>query len=292
MRSGHELYHAKIFDGIGFFVPAMVMAADNGLAVSHALANDDVLRVENADTQSAAVHGTASLVGVQGLGSVAAGSKGVHGLAADKGVYGEGKYYGVLGTATNGLSEAVHSEGDARVTGDMTVYGAISGDVQAQGFQFYSLQSGLLRIPANAFNPSSELESFNFDYAGNDGNYDLAPTTVSQVSTFVATLQLPHGATVDSLGYTFFRKGQPNGVTTLALYRVAHDGTEQSMVAVSSADASLGSDFVSSNSIAHDQVDNQNYGYYLFLSLPPATSLTEYYAAVTVTIRYSLSKPY
>ena len=185
------------------------------------------------------------------------------------GVYGaatanSGLNYGVYGETSSSSGYGVYSHGNAHVEGDLT----------------WRAKTSYISVSAAAFRPMAD--GYDYDNRGDQlWNLDNAS------DGYVASVQLPHGATVTSMTFYWW-----DGTSTYdghcTLYRTAMDGTNTVVMAEAwtSGDAATNSSS-QDDSIVYATVDNSQYSYYLYWDLPVAGV-----GAYGVVIEYTITEPY
>jgi len=205
--------------------------------------------------------------GVFGLNTSAASTaSGVAGLNVGNGsgVFGQtvsGR--GVYGKATdlaNGYG--VYSEGNAYVDGNLG----------------WKARTSYISVAAAAFQPVHS--TYNYSNWGNS----LIPSDSSS-PWYYAAVQLPHGATVTSLTFSWNDTSTTNDATC-TLYRTNMAGGGDLMASVSSS-GSTGAGGGTDPTINNANVDNTMYAYYLEWHLPDANT-----AGFGVVIEYTITEPY
>jgi len=211
--------------------------------------------------------GSSTGAGVTGFNTSAASTaSGVTGLNGGNGsgVFGQtvsGR--GVYGKATDLVnSYGVYSEGNAYVDGNLG----------------WKAKTGYIAVSAAAFRPVRG--TYNYQNWGNM----LTPDDSSS-PYYYAPVQLPHGATVIALAFTWQDYSAANDAMC-RLYRNSLDGGGSAMATVSSSD-SLGNGSSGTLGVTGPVVANDNYAYFLEWYLP--NNNTSGYA---VLIIYTFTGPY
>ncbi len=294
----------SVFQGIGVYGEAGMLgqgvygAAQEGTGVYGKSGVGTGVYGEGTSGAGFGVYGTAPVTGTVGVASATSGSTvgvygesrsstgtGVVGRAPATGVYGEATedgallepsygVYGKAGPATFiGNSYGVYSEGPAHVEGPLT----------------WKAVTSYVSLPAAAFHPTDNNAAF-----VNSG-YKIVPGNAAS-ENYLASVQLPHGATVTKL--TFYWTDSSNADGSAALYRIDLAGSEDLMAKAFSSGGSSSSNGGSTvtgssedTSIDNAQVDNSQYAYYVWLTLP-----TDVYGSTVdahgVVIEYTITQPY
>lgn len=201
---------------------------------------------------------TGSTNGVRGDAKSSSGT-GVYGVASAI----SGKNYGVYGQTYSASGYGVYSFGNAHVEGDLT----------------WKDVTSYLTIPAAAFQPN--LDGYTFTNSGRS----VLPTGANPALYFLAPVNLPHGAIVTNITFHWTDTDVTEGAL-LQLYRIDLAGGEVPMATLVSI-GNPGAGSSSENTIGLSTIDNSQYGYYLWLSLP-STALE----AHGVVIEYTIDQPY
>lgn len=199
-----------------------------------------------------------------GVTGISDSGNGVSGASnSGDGVYGYSPSgHGVHGKANPPDGYGIYSEGNAYVDGNL----------------FWSAKTSYVAVAAAAFHPTGE----GYDFSNNGSslwNEDSAS------DSYLAPVQLPHGATVTKLTFYWWDGSLSEG--HCRLYRIDLAGSEWTMAtAWTSGDAATPASS-EDTAIDYAYVDNSQYAYYLWLELPD--NLVAAYGAV---IEYVFYEPY
>lgn len=234
--------------------------------------------------------------GVKGETTAASGSPyGVYGLASDTGavtsygVYGESK--SSVGTGVGGISPFNGVYGEASATSGTTygVYGKSdsssgygvysSGNAHVEGLLTWKAITSYLSIPPAAFNPLDNSSTYD------KGSWFVAPgTTGTPATTFMAPVYLPHGATITKMTWHWTDTSASDGSAILYRQTPSTGFTLLAQVLTSG-----NSGYASSTDLTIDNatVDNSQYSYFIWLSLPDSNVVGQ-----EVFIEYTITQPY
>jgi hypothetical protein len=168
--------------------------------------------------------------------------------------------------ANNGSGPALVANGDVRVDGDLTWYTRTSHiSISPAAFQPYNDTYQYVRKGRSLYTTS--------------GKHYYAP------------LQLPDGATIDSLNFCYRDDATTTGVVTMTLrrgYAAGDDSSYDIMAEIGSYD--VGYQCNVEFTIDYPTVDNAHYIYWLHAEFDG--SLDEYRRVMAVTIKYEYTEPY
>ncbi|RMF45184.1 MAG: hypothetical protein D6755_08370 [Anaerolineae bacterium] len=160
----------------------------------------------------------------------------------------------------------------------------VTGTTHLEGQVTWKPVTSYVSIPAAAFRPY--VDGYSFTNSGPS----LTPSNASS-SNYLAEVQLPHGATITRFTFYWTDGATLNGAASL--YRINLDGTESIMASAATSGGGPGSGTTSSSSdtaISYPTVDNSQYAYYVWLTLPvDADGAVE---AHGVVIEYTIDRPY
>lgn len=181
---------------------------------------------------------------------------GVYGVGIITGTYGlantsSGTSYGVYGQSNSPSGYGIYSNGNAHVEGQLT----------------WKPITSYLSLPAAAFNPTADGGGFN------QQGLSLTPFGALPATTYAAPVDLPHGATVTNL--TFYWADASSSTGYANLFRIDLVGSETEMATASTTGSSGTASSSSDTTINTATIDNSQYAYYIWLSLPD-TSVTAY----------------
>ncbi len=193
-------------------------------------------------------------IGVYGLGTMT----GTYGLANSN----SGVTYGVYGESRSSSGYGVYSEGNAHINGNLT----------------WKPITSYLSIPAAAFIPVSNDTIFTHT------GHTLTPGNSSSKS-FLAPVQLPHGADVTNLTY-YWTDNDATYDSTAFLYRIDLAGGEAQFASAGSS-GSAGTGSGEATYFVTHTIDNSQYGYYVWLDFGSVDM-----SAHGVVIEYTVNQPH
>ena len=226
---------------------------------------------------------TTGKVGVHGKNpNNSNGSKAVWGQATGS----SGQVYGVYGESDSTNGYGLYSKGNAHVDGELT-WQAKTSYLSISPPEFAPWQSNRYYLD----------EKYVECYGGCGGSMP-----------FLAPVELPHGATVTSLKFYWKDKmsnndinGIKDGTVYLKRSGVSSGGSMQLMAMASTSGSSGTVSNSQDTTITYPLIDNANYFYTLYLTLPktnydllfdPPPPTPEYVRAYGVVIEYTVSTPY
>jgi hypothetical protein len=148
-----------------------------------------------------------------------------------------------------------------------------------QGNLTWQAKTGYVALSAAAFRPTAETQAYL-----NPGWW----VGTTSILGFSASVQLPHGASVEKLTYHYSDSSSThNG--SLSLYRNPMNGSVSDQMASVATSGSGGDGSAFSTSIDYATVDNSQYSYYLFMvGIDPNRKIKCY----GVVIEYTFTEPY
>jgi hypothetical protein len=252
-------------------------------------------------TNGTGVYGESlSSTGIGVEGKAASTGKGVRGETfSGYGVYGEatggsGVTYGVYGKTNSPSGYAVYAEGRAFVDDELYVNGElwsdgnfyglsnaeVDGDVTVHGDLTWDAKTSYVSVPAAAFHPTED--GYDFSNGGSSlSNQD------GMSDWYVASVQLPHGATVTKLTFYWTDYSDSNGSCGLWKHCFAEDAMIYALMASAETFGDAGYNASIDSTVDMAEVDNSQCTFALSLDLPE-TGIEAY----GVFIEYTITGPY
>jgi hypothetical protein len=204
---------------------------------------------------------------------LAVGPQGEQGEAGPQGPKGDTGDTGPQGPAgATGATGATGTTGAPGPKGD-------KGDTGERGFGMP--QQGNISVPYSAFIPETSDESVSYYYSTG-----LTNTEGSTINCY-APLQLPHGATITNATFYFYDSND-DGTFLFDLLRGGLTASTVGFVWKYPSSGMTGYNHISLTSIsaAYSIVDNNNYFYYLLISLPYSSAANWYYRFYYALVEY------
>jgi hypothetical protein len=107
-------------------------------------------------------------------------------------------------------------------------------------------------------------------------------------STFRASVNLPHGATITGVTYHYWKNPSATDNSTFVLNRTALPATGSVSAMANLASSATNHTSVSTNTITNPVIDNQNFSYHMVVTLGGAAGN---HCVDAVTIRYTYTSP-
>ena len=203
----------------------------------------------------------------------AAGSQGSQGPAGVNGatwLNGTGVPSSSLGSNGDFYLNLANSDVYNKISGSWVWVANIRGATGAQGDRGFGVpQKGNISVSAFAFVPSNYYDNVSYLQ-----DYGLRNLNDADPIVCMASLQLPHGATITNVTFYFHDYGID--YLSFRLVRENQTGFTQMGYVDNSGSSKLGDDHISLSSILYPTTDNNQYYYYLYIVIPSSPNPFDY----------------
>ncbi len=215
-----------------------------------------------------------------GISIMIPGAEGPEGPRGEQGPQGEQGEQGETGaTGPAGAAGATGATGATGAKGDK----GDTGDTGPQGERGFGMpQTGKISVTFADFNVQHDYQEYSLW-----SDYGVTNTYTTSITGYIP-LDLPHGATITSVTYNFY----DNDDSYFYFYfsRVPLTGYNyQTMNYVSNAPGSDTPGWVSLSNdtvINYATIDNDNYGYYIYVRIPYSSTSSLYYGFYSAVLEY------